>query len=201
MDRVHRCGSRSLSGRARLSATARLWFFCFSRFSKPASERPIYRAIRKRKFRNIVELGFGTGQRALRMIRVAGLSVPPDEVHYTGIDLFESRAALDGPGMSLRMAHSLVRSTRARVRLLPGDPFGALSRAANNLRGTDLVVVSAGNDPASLAAAWFYFPRMLHDRSLVFVHDIPPEGGGTMRQVNRAEIERWAAGTPMGRAA
>jgi hypothetical protein len=184
-----------------LSATAGLWFFYLSRLSKPVSDRPIYRAIRKRRVRNILELGFGTGWRALRMIQVAGLSVPPGEVRYTGIDLFESRTVADGPGMSLRMAHRLLRPTRAQVRLLPGDPMVALSRAANTLRGTDLVVVSAGNDPAWLAAAWFYFPRMLHDGSVVFFQGTPPEGGDALRQLSLAEIDRLATSASGRRAA
>jgi len=180
--------------RAKLPTTNRLRFFYLAHLSKPASDRPIYRLVNRRRIRKIVELGVGLGRRAVRLIEAAAIHGPVGDVHYTGIDLFETRTAADGPGMPLKAAHRLLKATGARIQLLPGDPYSALSRAANGLGGTELVVISAGYDPESLARAWFYLPRMLRDGSRVLVEQAQgPEGLVAVRTVREERIAELAA--------
>jgi hypothetical protein len=150
-----------------MSGPTRLRLLYLSHLSQPAADRPVYRAVRQTPVRSIVELGLGTGQRALRMIEVATLNHPIERISYTGIDLFEARGPSDGPGLPLKEAHRLLKATGARIRLVPGDPWSALSRTANTLTGIDLVIVGADQDPDSLARAWFFLPRMLHENSKV----------------------------------
>ena len=173
-----------------------------SYFSKPSVDRLVYRVVHRRQFRRIVELGVGFGWRAVRMIEVAALQNPIDRVSYTGVDLFEARTAVDGPGATLKMAHRLLTRTGARIRLVPGDPFTALSRAANALAGTDLVVISARQDPSALARAWFYLPRMLHPGSHVLIEEpSDSRAGPVMRSIPADEINRRAAAASLQRAA
>lgn len=128
------------------------------------------------------------------MIEAAALHSPVGDVHYTGIDLFEDRTATDGPGMPLKAAHRLLKATGARIQLVPGDPHTALSRAANALGGTELVVISAGHDPKSLAQAWFYLPRMLREGSQVLVEQAQgPEGRPVVRAVREERVAELAA--------
>ena len=174
--------------------SSRLRFIYLSYLSKPVSDRLIYRVIPRRKVLKIVEAGVGRGVRAGRMIEAAGFTAPAGQVQYTGIDLFEARSASDGPGLTLKTAHRLLKATGARIRLLPGDPFSALARAANTLMGTDLVVISADQDARSLARAWFYLPRMLHPRSLVYCEErLPGSQDAVLRLVPLAEIADLAA--------
>jgi hypothetical protein len=112
----------------------------------------------------------GDARRATRMLSVAMRYRPQDRVSYAGIDLFEARPA-DVPGLKLKDAHRQLIRTGVQLRLVPGDPLAALSRSANSLTDTDLLVISAGHDPAVLEPAWFYIPRMLHDASLVFLEE------------------------------
>ena len=84
------------------------------------------------------------------MIAAARRNHWPGTIHYTGIDLFESHTD-PRAGISLKAAHCRLAKTGVRLRLLPGDPYSALARAANTLTGTDLIVVSANVDPDSLA--------------------------------------------------
>ena len=139
--------TRFSSGRTELSGPSRLRLLYLSRFSQPAIDRPIYRAIRQRPVEKIVELGIGDCQRTLRMLEIAGIHCPPAEICYAGIDLFETRRPGDGPPLTLKRAFQLLRATGARIRLIPGDPFTALSGAANLLAATDLLVVSAVRTP------------------------------------------------------
>ena len=158
--------------------------------SQPSADRTLYRAIRRARPTRIVELGIGCGRRSLRMIELAQRH-QPEPVHYAGIDLFEARAA-ETPGLTLKQAHSLLGGSGAKVRLVPGDPAAALRRAANVLPQTDVLVISADQDREALSRAWFYVPRMLHERSLVFREEQLAEGT-RFRLVARIEIERLAA--------
>jgi predicted O-methyltransferase YrrM len=171
-------------------------------FSQPAVDRVLYRTIRRHKVRRILEIGVGDGARAQRMIALALRHRPAEPVEYTGIDLFEARRNQDGAGVSLKLAHRMLSQTDARIRLVPGDAFSALSRTANTLANTtDLIVISADQDAESLAKAWFYVPRMLHTQSLVYREEVTESRTAdvvvkapakALRLVLRAEIDALA---------
>jgi hypothetical protein len=172
----------------------RLKLFYLLHLSQPPAERIIYRAIRRQQARKIVEVGIGSAQRAVRMIQIAQATVAAGEVQYTGIDPFEDRSQTDGLGLSLKEAHRKLKATGARIRLVPGSPEAGLSRVANALGKVDLLVLSASPDPQSLAQAWFFVPRLLDDRTLVFLEGAAfPDGGASFRRVDPAEIRQWAA--------
>lgn len=191
-----------VAGGATLPLTSHLKLLYLSHLSKPASDRLVYQLIRRQRIRKILELGVGTGRRALKMIEVARLCAPKSEVHYTGVDLFEARTGGAGSGLTVKSAHRLLKPTGARVRLLPGDPLSALSRAANTLGGTELILISVGNSLASLAPAWFYVPRMLAPSCRVLIEERSgPEGELQFRRMGRDEIERLAAAATVRRAA
>lgn len=159
--------------------------------SRPATDRPIYRAIRRNRVQSILEIGIGSGLRARRMIDLAGRYSPGRRIHYSGIDLFEAREASQ-PGLSLKEAYRLLRHTPARIRLAPGDVFSALSAVANMLVGTDLVVISAGTDEQSLSRAWRYVPRMLHAGSQVYVQHGGSPDAAPFELLTAAELSRLA---------
>jgi hypothetical protein len=168
--------------------------------SQPIADRPIYQFLRQQPVRSIVEVGIGSGERALRMIELASLHGPANQLRYIGIDLFEARPASDGPGLALKEAHRLLKATGVKLQLLPGDVGTTLSRTANGLTGTDLVVISAGQDPQSLDQAWFYLPRMLNDQSQVFLQETS-SGKTTVRPLSAAEVGTLAHATLRRRAA
>jgi hypothetical protein len=136
--------------------------------SQPASDRPIYKALRQHPVRKIVELGVGDAVRTRRILEMALALRPDGEIRYAGIDLFEARPASQA-GLSLKAAYKLLRQVPVQSRLIPGDPFTALARVANDLTETDLLVIAADQDPQQLARAWALVPRMVHDSSLVFL--------------------------------
>ena len=164
----------------------RLAYSCY--LSKLQSDRPVYRAIRRWRARKIVELGIANGQRALRMIEVAKLSSPGQEVHYVGFDPFEGRSEADRPGLTLKAAHQLLRRDGVRVQLIPGEPADSLIQVANSLGKVDLLILPAALDSACFARMWFFAPRMLHERSLVFVERKSEDGGTLLAVKPRCEI-------------
>jgi len=143
--------------------------------SQPATDRVIYRSIEKRPIRSILELGVGDGVRAERMLAVVSRHQADVELQYTGIDLFEDRPA-GAPQIALKQAYQQLRQQRVKVRLVPGDPFEALSRIANYISGIDLVVVAGDQDPQSMARAWMFLPRMIHSETMVFSQAADAQG-------------------------
>lgn len=165
----------------------RLRLLYLLQLSQPQADRAILRTTHKKGIRRILELGMGTGERAMRMIELAQGAAGEEVVRYAGIDPFEGRP--DGRrGLILKSTYQTLRATGAKVQLLPGDPLNVLSQFANTLGPIDLVVISAGIDPQSLGRLWFYVPRMLHSQSVVYLQEVGSDGSMTTRQVPVPEI-------------
>ena len=176
-----------------MAGLSRLRLFYLLHLSKPASDRLVYREIRRLKARKVVELGLATGQRAVQIIEVLKEFHEVRDIHYTGVDLFEARTAAEGPGISLRAAHCLLKATGARIQLVPGAAGEALARIANGVSQVDVLVISGHTPPEQLAQAWFYLPRMIHGQTQVFQETIAADGSTAMRSLATHEIEQLAA--------
>lgn len=177
-------------------ALSRLRYLYWAYLSAPASDRVLYRTIRRQMPASIVELGIGDGRRTTRLLDVALRFREGQPVRYAGVDLFEARPATEA-GLTLKHAYRLLGARGVQLRLAPGDPYSALARIANSLAGTDLLVIARDQDRESLERAWQFIPRMLHDRSLVFLQ----EPNGTFRRMSRDEIAAAAGTTPVRQAA
>ena len=178
-----------------------LTYLYLAYLSKPRGDRTLYRSVRRLAARRIVEVGIGSAGRTRRMVKLAQRHSSGEPVKYAALDMFEARPA-NKPGLSLKETHRLLAGLGAQVQLVPGDPAQSLARVANALGDTDLLVISADYDAASLGSAWFYVPRMLQPTSTVLLETRLPEGSGTQfRVVPHAEIERLAADSRRRRAA
>jgi hypothetical protein len=177
-----------------LSLKERVWTFHLAHLSKPAENRPIYQELLKGRTTKILEVGVGLGQRAAQIIQIASRLQVGTEINYTGIDLFEARDPSQGPGLALRQAHRLLAQTGARIRLAPGDAFTGVAQVANALAGTDLIVISGCQDRELVDRAWFYFPRMIHQHTAVFLQNPCQTGqSAPYERILPAEIEALAA--------
>ena len=79
------------------------------------------------------------------------------------------------------------------LRLVPGDPLSALTRVANSLAGTDVVIISLDQTGDLLDQAWRYVPRMLHADSLVYLERPGKKPGETKFDViSPGQIAHWA---------
>ncbi len=175
-----------------MSVYSRLKYLHLAYFSKPLGQRCLHRAIRRYGVRRIVEIGVGDLRRAIRMIDLAARCAGDvREIKYTGIDLFEARGD-DRPPLMLKQAHKTLIATGAKIKLVPGNPFDGLSRTANTLLGTDLLLIADDVDTAALEQAWFYVPRLLHERSAVFQATSDQEGVASYHRVAADEITQRA---------
>ena len=146
-----------------------------SYLSRPSGERRLYREAIRRRPKTLLELGIGSGIRAVRLIEIASWWTPAPELEYTGIDLFESRQDSDGPGMTLKGAYQTLRATGAKVRLLPGTAKATLSSIVGSIRPLDFVVASNEDDLTTLADAIRFYPKVLGPDTRFFVTTSGPE--------------------------
>lgn len=161
-------------------------------FSEHAPDRVLLQAIQECPPKSILEIGVGNLERSLKMIELAQRD--GKTVAFTGVDLFEGRPKGVTPGVTLRLAHRELRAKGATVRLLPGDPHAALSRAANLITQVDLVVIAADQEGESLAKAWYFIPRMLSTSAKVFREELATgKQPKTFRLIPTAEIATLAA--------
>jgi hypothetical protein len=126
----------------------------------------LYQLVRRHRVRAIVEVGLSSTLRSERLIRLARRCSPSHEIRYAGIDRFDARPA-DLPRLTLKQTHQRLSRSGATVRLIPGDVSSGLSRYANQLQGTQMLILSADQDPETLARSWIYVPRMLTEDALV----------------------------------
>jgi hypothetical protein len=161
-------------------------------FSQPAADRALYKAVRSRRVRSIVEIGIGRADRTERLLEAATWRRDLVPVRYTGIDLFEARPQ-GQHGLTLKHAFARFQRPDVRVQLVPGDPHSALVRVANSLAATDLLLIAADVDGDSLARAWSWIPRMLTASSAVFLEQADGDSPPRWRQIPLDEVHQRAA--------
>lgn len=186
-----------------MSASSLLRSAYLLHFSQPAAERTLYRAIRNRPLRSIVEMGIALDGRTTRLLEVAGWRGENLPIRYTGIDLFDARPA-GQPVLGLKAAFAALHRPDVRAQLVPGPPDEALRRIANSLAGTELLLIAADQDREALSRAWNWMPRMLTPASLIFLEEPGQKSRqNTWRQLSPSEVVRLAtaAGKQQRRAA
>jgi hypothetical protein len=166
--------------------------------SQPRADRTVYQAIRAGTPQTILELGMGSGQRAQRMIALAGSLVGGKRIAYTGADLFEASKRSE---LSLKATYQQLLPTGAKLRLIPGEPMTALPQVANGLGQFDLIVISVDSLSAQTPRGWYYLQRLLHPRSVVLVEEAAAGGQTAFRPLSLAEIEARGLATRTRRAA
>ena len=163
-----------------------LQYLRLANFSTPGCDRQIYKLIKKNSFRSIIEFGLEDGNRCISMLKVAQKYAGSMGIRYTGVDSFDARNETQG-SLPLIQIHRKLQEIEAKTQLVPGDIASSIPRIANSHVRTDLIVISAGFDPAALENSWFYFPRMLHSSSLVLVQK---SENGSFEAMNRHQIEK-----------
>ncbi len=151
---------------------------------KPVADRAIYKLIKQRQIRSIIEVGLGDGTRCEKLIAVAQ-KFSGEKVRYTGVDLFDARESAEP--LKLIEMHRRLKPIDAKTQLVPGDMGSALPRIANSHLRTDLILISAGFDREQFSDVKSFLPRMLHASSLVLVQT---KADGAFKELSRLEIEK-----------
>ncbi|MEL7497092.1 MAG: hypothetical protein AAFN77_05740 [Planctomycetota bacterium] len=170
----------------------RLSFFgqlSLSMFSKPVTDRVIYKLIKQNQFESFVEVGLGDGSRLERIIQFALTYSNSDNLRYTGVDRFDARPEEQSPLRLIDM-HKKMKSIPAKTQLVPGELEPAIRRIANSHLRIDMVILSAGFQEQQFANAVMFFPRMMHSGSKLLVQR---QGNEPFEVLTRLDVERLAA--------
>ena len=151
---------------------------------KPVADRVIYKLIKRREVRSIIEVGLGDGTRCEKLIAVAQ-KFTEEKVRYTGVDLFDARES--STPLKLIEMHRRLKGIEAKTQLVPGDIGSALPRIANSHLRTDLILISAGFDREQFSEVKSFLPRMLHASSLLLVQ---AKEDAEFKKLSRLEIEK-----------
>jgi hypothetical protein len=175
-----------------VAAASWLKYAYLAHFSKPRTERQLYRLLKVHKISRIVEVGVYSLERTAAMIGVAQRYAGTEQVSYTGLDWFDARDS-DLPSLTLKQAHRELQSTGATVRLVPGDPGRAVASIANAHARTGLLLLSSPVPDSMLASAWFYFPRMIDAASVILRERIDSADRPTFELLNHSLLAKQAA--------
>ena len=158
-------------------------FFKMTWLDKPVADRSIYKLIKRREIRSIVEVGLGDGSRCEKLIAVAQ-KFTEEKVRYTGVDLFDARQS--STPLKLIEMHRRLKGVDAKTQLVPGDIGSALPRIANSHLRTDLILISSGFDRDQFSEVKSFLPRMLHASSIVLLQT---KEEAEFKKLSRLEIE------------
>jgi hypothetical protein len=164
-------------------------------FSQPANDRALYKAVKGRTIRSVLEFGVGDGSRTKNVFEVIGWEKENLPLRYTGIDLFEARPPKQ-KGLTLKQAFATIRVPEVKVQLVPGLPYDALLRCSNQLSETDLIIIAADQQPTDFEKAWKFIARTVHDKTLI-LREQPASGGNAagktvFQTLPVAEVHRLA---------
>lgn len=176
-------------------------FWGLTWFSKPVCDRQLYKLAAKLQPKSIVQFGLGNLRQAETLITVCQNCSGLEEIRFTGVDLFEARSQ-KVPGLTLKEAHRVLAATGARSRVFPGEIASSLPRLANQLGGTELLLITLEGGRQVLDPCWFFIPRMLQANSLVLIQE-HAAAGSPYQQLSLAEVEQLAkaVGRPVAAAA
>jgi hypothetical protein len=160
--------------------------------SKPRTQRQLYRLTKFHKFTRIIEVGIFGLERTTSLISVAQRFSDGAPISYTGLDWFDTRSE-DLPQLTLKQAHRELQATGATVRLVPGDPARSISSIANTHQHTGLMMLSSAVTESQLAAAWFFFPRMIDSKTIVLRERIDSSDRPTFELLNHSLLNKQAA--------
>jgi hypothetical protein len=165
----------------------------FRYFSKPLNDRPVMLYIMENPVSSILEIGMGSGQRTKQLLKWCQLPKDAAQLRYVGVDLFESSPE-DRPHLKLKQAHRMLSEAGAKAHLIPGDVTSALSRVANTVHPSQLVIIDGGYDSAEVSGKTIqqWLPRLATEHSAIFA-SIHPGGAFERIRVPQEVAMRRAA--------
>ena len=120
-------------------------------FSKPAGDRPLYRAVKGRVVESVLEVNVGTGARSRTLISWLRQQGSEGAIRYAAIDTFEMGGA---EHVALKDFHSELGKLGVKPLPVPntGSLAVALKRVAHTIGAVDLVILDCApvyfTDPA-----------------------------------------------------
>ena len=128
-----------------------------------------------------MEIGVLNGENARTMVEVAIQNFPPEEVEYYGFDFFS--------GYESHEVGRKLRKIGCKFKLFKGDTVDTLPQAVKILPKMDLIFIDGGKSYAEAKSDWEYSKMLMHDETVVFVHNY--DFSGVRRAVDTISREEY----------
>jgi len=119
--------------------------------------------IRDNNCKRIMEIGVMNGDNARTMVEVAIKVSTNEEVEYYGFDFFTSS--------SFVQVRKKLEKTGCKFKLFKGDTLDILPKVAKALPQMDLIFIDGGKSYAEAKSDWEWSKTLMHDETVVFVHN------------------------------
>jgi hypothetical protein len=148
--------------------------------STPRRYRNLFRLVRERRCRSLLEVGTYDGEHGRQLIETAALRWPRPEIQYYGFDLFEDLTETDlRREFSKRpppqhAVQARLEATGARVHLFKGysrETLPRLVRQTDRPRHFDFVLIDGGHSHETIASDWAAVRALVGPASVVVFDD------------------------------
>jgi len=147
----------------------------------------LFRIIKERKCKKIVEIGTFNGVHAKQMIETAIKSVRRENVEYYGYDLFEDltdkkhdeelsknisvKEITENILPSIELVKTLLEQTQIRFILFKGDSIITLPKTKHLIRDVDFVFIDGGHSKKTIASDWGVIKTIMNKNTIVVFDD------------------------------
>jgi hypothetical protein len=132
--------------------------------SQPAGARPLYRAVRGRPIRKVLEVHLGDARRTYQLIAWLRQQGNEGPLRYAAIDLFEMA---EHPQLELKAFHQSLSKRGVKSLPIPGTLAQGLPRAANAIGTVDLAIFDVPAEELQQGSVQSLLPRVLGSETLV----------------------------------
>lgn len=180
-----------------MTGWGRYWWRRYA--SRPRRYRNLFRLVRERGCRTLLEVGTYDGEHARQLIDTARLRWPRGEIAYYGFDLFEDlteddlRREFSKRPPAEGVVQARLAATGAQVRLFRGYSRDTLPRflgQTDRPRHVDFALIDGGHAQDTIAADWQVVQGLVGPSSTVVFDDYYDNGDGAVRDLGcRALID------------
>jgi hypothetical protein len=148
--------------------------------STPRRYRNLFRLVRERRCRTLLEVGTYDGEHARQLIETAALRWPRSEIQYYGFDLFEDLTETDlqrefsKRPPPQRAVQARLTATGAQVHLFKGysrETLPQVLRRTDRPRHFDFAVIDGGHSQETVASDWRVVQALVGPESVVVFDD------------------------------
>lgn len=138
-------------------------------FSTPVADRAVLLYVMDHPVASILEIGIGSGRRTKQLLHHCRLPAGVEQLRYVGVDMFESSPE-SREHLKLKQAHRMLSEAGAKAHLIPGDATSALSRVANTVHPSQLVIIDGGYDSSDISGKTLqqWLPRLATEDAAIF---------------------------------
>lgn len=137
----------------------------------------IFKEVKKKRPKNIMEIGVWTGERARKMIAISSKFHEADQINYYGFDLFEpmnsekfnKEVSKQPPALS--EVRTKLEKTGVNIHLYKGDTTSTLPELEGKLPGMDFIFIDGGHSLETIASDWYYASKFVASDGVVIFDD------------------------------